>query len=120
MARTTASKRSARSPPISVQTTRYSLSVRRRARSAQSTSRRSADPRDRLLAGLAEVGFPAGGVSASGGGDVDVVVVAVPTCLRAVGGVVGAPPNRVLHPESNRILAHERDDLVAECDALCG
>jgi len=64
--------------------------------------------------------FPAGGVSAPGGGDVDVVKVAGHGALRAVGRVVDATPNCILHPESSRVLEHVRDDLVSERDALGG
>ena len=69
-------------------------------------------------AGSTEIGFPTRGVSASGGGDVDVVIVAEPAWLRTIGRVVDAAPNRVLHPESARVLQHERDDLVSEGDAF--
>src|ERR1700730_13049597 len=60
------------------------------------------------------------GVSAPGSGDVDVFKVAGHGTLRAVGRVIDATPNCILHPESSRVLEHVRDDLVSERDALGG
>ena len=72
----------------------------------------------RSAAGSADVHFTAGGVSAPGSGDVDVVKVTRSRTLCAVGRVVDAAPNGILHPESSRVLQHERDDLISERDAL--
>src|ERR1700733_6132210 len=67
---------------------------------------------------VGEIHLPTPGVAAAGCRHVDVVVVAEPARLRPVGRVVDATPNRVLYPESTRVLEHVRDDLVAQRDAL--
>jgi len=65
----------------------------------------------------AVVDLPAGGVSAAGRCDVDVVEVAIPTALGAVWRVIDAAPDRVLDSEPLCIVQHVRDDLVAQRDA---